>query len=83
MNVEQLLTSDDLSDEIKKVLREQDLTFNPGRGKTALEAHIQQQEELLEQFYGDLTDEDEDPFEVLARKEEHDIAAYGRNLNQL
>ena len=83
MNVEQLLTSDDLGDEIKKVLREQDLTFNPGRGKTALEAYIQQQEELLEQFYGDLTDEDEDPFEALVRKEEHDVAVYGRNLNQM
>lgn len=83
MNVEQLLTCDDLSDEVKKVLREQDLTFNPGRGKTALEAHIQQQEELLEQLYTDLVDEDEDPFEALARKEERDMAAYGRNLNQM
>lgn len=84
MDIDEMLADLGLDDEVRKLVHEQDSVFNPGRGKTALEAHIQQQEELVRELYDEVVDEEcDDPFEVLARKEEREISQYGWNLNSL
>lgn len=69
--------------DMQRLLAEVDKVLDPTKTMTALERHIYEQETIACEMYAGAEDELEDPFEILARKEEEELAEFGHNLNNV
>lgn len=78
MNIEELMAR--LPKDVVAVLKDVDLTFNPTKDMTALEAHVMTMETILREYYEDqIASETDDPFERVAQQEEELVRVTGRN----